>query len=147
MREAGLGIKPRRRLVRTTDNRNHSPIFPILYDNIIPDHSDRVWVADFAQIRVVAGFCYLAVILDACRRKVIGYALSKRLDTPLVLAALDSAIASQHTPESRLDHADRRRQYASQTYRDFPQTADLRGSMGSVGDPYHNVWAERFMKR
>jgi putative transposase len=83
MRLAGLGIKPRRRFVRTTDSRHDSPIFPNLYCNNFPDHPDKVWVADFTYIRVATGFCYLAVILDAGSRKVIGYALSKRLDTSL----------------------------------------------------------------
>lgn len=115
MRVAGLGIKPRRRFVRTTDSRHDSPIFPNLYGNIIPDHPDRVWVADFTYIRVVAGFCYLAVILDACSRKVIGYALSQRLDTPLALAALRSAVANRIPPEGCIHHTDRGAQYASQT--------------------------------
>ena len=92
MRVAGLGIKPRKRSVRTTDSRHDSPIFPNLYRNLIPDRPDRVWVADFTYIRVVTGFCYLAAILDACSRKVIGYALSQHLDTELVLAALPAAV-------------------------------------------------------
>ena len=91
MRVAGLGIKPRKRSVRTTDSRHDSPIFPNLYRNLIPDRPDRVWVADFTYIRVATGFCYLAAILDACSRKVIGYALSQRLNTELALAALHAA--------------------------------------------------------
>ena len=104
MRVAGLGIKPRRRFVRTTDSRHDSPIFPNLNGNIIPDHPDRVWVADFTYIRVVARFCYRAVILDACSRKVIGHALSKHLDTPLALAALRSAVANRTPPEGCIHH-------------------------------------------
>ncbi|MER8383859.1 IS3 family transposase, partial [Mesorhizobium sp. M1399] len=80
MRAAGLGIKPRRRYVRTTDSSHDSPIYPNLYRNVIPDRPDMVWVADFTYIRIATGFCYLAVILDACSRKVVGYALSRRLD-------------------------------------------------------------------
>lgn len=94
MRAAGLGIKPRRRYVRTTDSSHDSPIYPNLYRNVVPDRPDMVWVADFTYIRIATGFCYLAVILDACSRKVVGYALSRRLDTPLALAALRSALAS-----------------------------------------------------
>ena len=146
MRVKGLGIKPRRRFVRTTDSRHDSPIFPNLYCNIIPDHPDRVWVADFTYIRVVAGFCYLAVILDACGRKVIGYALSQRLDTPLALAALRSAVANRTPPEGCIHHTDSGSQYASRTYRDALLAAGLRGSMSSVGNPCHNAQAESFMK-
>ncbi|WP_246765100.1 DDE-type integrase/transposase/recombinase [Ensifer sp. PDNC004] len=83
MRANGLGIKPRKRYVRTTDSNHDSPIYPNLYRNVIPLRPDMVWVADFTYIRIAAGFCYLAVILDACSRKVVGYGLSKRLDTPL----------------------------------------------------------------
>lgn len=77
MRLHGLGIKPRRRFVRTTDNSDRdSPIFPNLYRNVIPSRPDLVWVADFAYIRLETGFCYLAAILDAC--KVAGRLRSKR---------------------------------------------------------------------
>lgn len=78
MRLHGLGIKPRRRFVRTTDSDHDSPIFPNLYRNVIPSRPDLVWVADFAYIRLETGFCYLAAILDACSRKVAGRLRSKR---------------------------------------------------------------------
>ncbi|MFB9950720.1 IS3 family transposase [Rhizobium puerariae] len=83
MRANGLGIKPRKRYVRTTDSGHDSPIYSNLYRNLIPARPNMVWVADFTYIRIAAGFCYLAVILDACSRKVVGYGLPKRLDTPL----------------------------------------------------------------
>lgn len=98
MHAAGLGIKPRKRFVRTTDSRHYSPILPKLYRNIIPDQPDKVWVADFTYIRVAVGFCYLAVILDACSRKVIGYALSRHLDTELALAALHAPVMNRNPP-------------------------------------------------
>ncbi len=72
MKQQGLGMKPKRRFVRTTDSQHDWPIFPNLYRNRIPDKSDRVWIADITFIRVETGFVYLAVILDACSRKVIG---------------------------------------------------------------------------
>ena len=83
MRAKGLGIKPRRRFVRTTDSRHDSPIFPNLYRNVIPTQPKVVWVADFTYIRIATGFCYLAAILDACSRKVVGYAISRNIDTTL----------------------------------------------------------------
>ncbi|CUX56584.1 hypothetical protein AGR7B_pAt0323 [Agrobacterium deltaense RV3] len=79
IRVNGFGIKPRKRYVRTTDSNHDSPIYPNLYRNVIPSRPDMVWVADFTYIRIAVGFCYLAVILDACSRKVVGYGLSKRL--------------------------------------------------------------------
>lgn len=97
-------------------------------------------------IRVSTGFCFLAAILDACSRKVIGYALSQRLDTPLALAALRAAVANRTPPAGCIHHTDRGCQYASQTYRDALEAAGLQGSMSSVGNPYHNAQAESFMK-
>ncbi|WP_113408515.1 DDE-type integrase/transposase/recombinase [Rhizobium sp. CNPSo 4062] len=76
-----------------------------------------VWVADFTYIRIATGFCYPAVILDACSRKVVGYGLSNRLDTPLASAALHSAIESRKPPPGCIHHTDRGCQYASETYR------------------------------
>lgn len=105
-----------------------------------------LWVADFTYIRVTTGFCYLAVILDACSRKVAGYALSRHLDTPLVLAALHSAVKSGNPPPGCIHHTDRGCQYASQIYRAALKAAGLRGSMSRVGNPYHNAQAESFMK-
>jgi putative transposase len=105
-----------------------------------------VWVADFTYIRIPTGFCYLAVILDACSRKVVGYALSRRLDTPLALAALRSALASRRPPPGCIHHTDRGCQYASETYRKALDEAGLRGSMSAIGNPYHNAQAESFMK-
>lgn len=90
MKGHNLGIKPRRRFVRTTDSNHDSPIFPNLYRNVIPSRPDVVWVADFTYTRIEIGFCYLAAILDACSRKV--YAISRRIDTPLALAALNGQI-------------------------------------------------------
>lgn len=90
-----LGIKPLGRFVRTTDSQNDSRIFPNLYRKNIPYHPDRVWGADFTYIRLSTGFYVLAAILDACSRKVIGYALSHRLDMPLALAAFHAAVAER----------------------------------------------------
>jgi len=146
MKAHGLGIKPRRRFVRTTDSNHDSPIFPNLYRNVIPSRPDVVWVADFTYIRIETGFCYLAAILDACSRKVVGYAISRRIDTPLALAALQSAVRSRRPPPGCIHHTDRGSQYASETYRRALEEAGLRGSMSSPGNPYHNAQAESFMK-
>ncbi|MBB4226180.1 putative transposase [Variovorax guangxiensis] len=146
MRAQGLGIKPRRRFVRTTDSRHDSPIFPNLYRNVIPTQPNVVWVADFTYIRIATGFCYLAAILDACSRKVVGYAISRNIDTTLALAALRSAVQSRRPAPGCIFHTDRGAQYASETYRRALQEAGLRGSMSSPGNPYHNAQAESFMK-
>lgn len=142
----GLGIKRRRRFVRTTDSDHDQPIFANLYRNVIPAKPNLVWVADITYIRIAVGFCYLAAILDACSRKVVGYAISKRIDTPLALAALKAAIAGRLPARGCIHHTDRGSQYASDEYRKALKEAGLRGSMSSPGNPYHNAQAESFMK-
>jgi putative transposase len=147
MRAHGLGIKPRRRFVRTTDSNHHLPVFPNLYENIIPAKPDVVWVADITYIRIEVGFCYLAAILDACSRKVVGYAISRRIDSQLALAALEAAVASRNpAPDTCIHHSDRGSQYASDEYRRALKKFKLIGSMSSRGNPYHNAQAESFMK-
>jgi putative transposase len=147
MRAAGLGIKPRRHFVRTTDSDHQLPVFPNLYRNVIPTRPDLVWVGDITFIRIVAGFCYLAAILDACSRKVVGYAISKQIDTSLTLAALRAAVANRRPmPQTCIHHTDRGSQYASAQYRKALSDFGLIGSMSSPGNPYHNAQAESFMK-
>lgn len=147
MRKDGLGIRPHHRYVATTDSDHSLPLFPNLYRNVIPRQPDRVWVADITYIRLAAGFCYLAAILDACSRKVIGYALSKNMDAELALAALRAAVQHrQPPPDSCIHHSDRGVQYASQEYRTALAQFGLIGSMSARANPYHNAQAESFMK-
>jgi putative transposase len=104
-----------------------------------------VWVADFTYIRIASGFCYLAAILDACSRKVVGYTISRNIDTALALAALRSAVEDRQPPAGCIFHTDRGSQNASKTYRLALQDASLRGSMNSPGKRYHNAQAESFI--
>ena len=146
MRTHGLGIKPRRRFVRTTDSDHDLPIFPNLYHNVIPAKPDTVWVGDITYIRLASGFWYLAVLLDACSRKVVGYAISHQIDTQLVLAALKAAVRNRQPAPGLICHSDRGSQYAAETYRRALAAFGLRGSMSSPGNPYHNAQAESFME-
>ena len=146
MRAHNLGIRPRRRFVRTTDSNHDQPAFPNLYRNVIPAKPDTVWVGDITYIRLAYGFCYLAVILDACSRKVVGYAISHQIDTQLVLAALEAAMHSRNPSPGLIFHSDRGTQYASETYRRALVQFGLQGSMSSPGNPYQNAQAESFMK-
>lgn len=132
--------------MRTTDSNHGLPVFPNIYENVIPARPDTVWVADITYIRIEAGFCYLAAILDACSRKVVGYAISRRIDSQLALA-LEAAVASRHpAPDTCIHHSDRGCQYASDEYRRALKRFKLIGSMSSGGNPYHNAQAESFMK-
>lgn len=147
MKVNNLAVKTKRRFVRTTDSDHPYPVYPNRYRNIVPATPDTVWVADITYIQLADRFAYLAVILDACSRKVVGYAISKRIDANLALAALDAAVAARRPKSGAcIHHSDRGVQYASNAYRDALAAHGLVGSMSSIGNPYHNAQAESFMK-
>ena len=103
-------------------------------------------MADLTYISVPSGFVYLAVILDAWSRRVVGWALGRRIDADLALAALEAAIAAREPPPGCVHHSDRGSQYASEPYRTKLAAHGLRGSMGRRGNPYDNAKAESFIK-
>jgi putative transposase len=146
MREQDLQVRPRRRFVVTTDSDHDGPIFPNLAKDTVPTGPDQLWVADLTYIRVLSGFVYLAVILDAWSRRVAGWALSRRIAADLALAALEAAIAVRQPPSGCVHHSDRGSQYAAEPYRKKLAGHGLRGSMGRRGNPYDNAKAESFMK-
>ncbi len=106
----------------------------------------RLWVADITYIAITTGFVYLAAILDAWSRRVVGYAISRSIDTRLAIAALKAAIKVHQPPEGCVHHSDRGSQSASELYRQLLAEHGLRGSMGRRGNPYDNAKAESFMK-
>jgi putative transposase len=146
MREQDLRVRPKRRFVVTTDSGHDGPIFPDLAKDLAPTGRDQLWVADLTYIRILSGFVYLAVILDAWSRRVVGWALSRRIDADLALAALEAAIVARRPPPGCVHHSDRGSQYASEPYRAKLAVHGLKGSMGRRGNPYDNAKAESFMK-
>lgn len=146
MRLHGLQVRVRRRYVATTDSDHEDPIFPNLAKDMAPDGPDQLWVADITYIAIAAGFVYLAVILDAWSRRVVGYALGRTIDARLTVAALDVAIATRRPPKGCVHHSDRGSQYAAERYRKKLTDHELNGSMGRRGNPYDNAKAESFIK-
>ena len=146
MREHGLSVRPRRRFVATTDSDHDGPIFPNLAKDVLPAGPNELWVADITYIAIATGFVYLAAILDAWSRRVVGYAIGRRIDARLALAALRAAIESRQPPEGCIHHSDRGSQYAAEDYRAELAAHGLKGSMGRRGNPYDNAKAESFMK-
>ena len=146
MKENGLTVRPRRRFIATTDSDHDGPIFPDLAEKIVPTSRNQLWVADITYIAIATGFVYLAAILDAWSRRVVGYAVGKRVDVRLTLAALRTAIAARQPPPGCIHHSDRGSQYAADDYRAELAKHGLRGSMGRRGNPYDNAKAESFMK-
>jgi len=146
MREHDLQPKRRRRFVATTDSDHDQPIFPDLAKDAIVDGPNQVWVSDITYVAIAVGFVYLAAILDAWSRRVVGYAISRSVDARLTLAALKAAIRTRKPPPGCIHHSDRGSQYASQAYRNMLAGHRLKGSMGRRGNPYDNAKAESFMK-
>jgi len=146
MREHALNPKRRRRFIATTDSDHNYPIFPNLAKNVTLDGPNQLWVADITYVAITTGFVYLAAILDAWSRRVIGYAINRSIDARLAVAALKAAINARDPPQGCVHHSDRGSQYASELYRAVLQEYGLIGSMSRRGNPYDNAKAESFMK-
>ena len=101
----------------TTDSDHDYPIFPDLARDMIVDGPNQLWVADITYIAIATGFVYLAAILDAWSRRVVGYAISRSIDARLAVAALKAAIERRKPPKGCVHHSDRGSQYASEIYR------------------------------
>jgi putative transposase len=144
MRAAGLRGVSRRRFVRTTVADIHADLPPDLVDrNFQINEIDRLWVADITYVPTWAGFLYLAIVLDACSRKVVGWAMENHLRTELVLAAINMALA-QRRPEGVIHHSDHGCQYTRFAFGKRCREMGVMPSVGSVGDAYDNAMAESF---
>ena len=146
MREHALNPRRRRRFIATTDSDHNYPIFPNLASKMTLDGPNQLWVADITYVAITTGFVYLAAILDAWSRRVVGYAISRSIDARLVVVALKAAINARDPPRGCVHHSDRGSQYASEAYRSVLRKYGLAGSMGRRGNPYDNAKAESFMK-
>ena len=145
MRENGLTCKARRRFVRTTDSDHGLSVYPNLLRETPVTGPNQVWVADITYVRLPVGFCYLAVLLDLYSRLVVGYAMSRRINAELCLAALWVAIERRGDVAGCVHHSDRGVQYASGDYTGALKDAGMRISMSRKGNPYDNASAESFM--
>lgn len=144
MRQAGIAGVSRRRWTRTTRRDGSSRPAPDLVDrDFTAAGPDRLWVADATYIPTAAGFLFLAVVLDAWSRKVVGWAMARHLRTELMLAALEMAL-QQRRPQDVIHHSDQGCQYTSIAFGTRCREAGVRPSMGSVGDCYDNAMAESF---
>jgi len=144
MRRAGLQGVSRRKPFRTTvRDATARPAPDLVERQFTAAGPDRLWVADITYVPTWAGFLYLAVVLDAWSRRVIGWAMESHLRTELVLAALDMAVA-QRRPADVIHHSDQGCQYTSLAFGRRCREAGVRPSMGSVGDAYDNALCESF---
>ena len=145
MRDAGLvGASHRRGGPTTTRRDKEARPAPDLVDrNFTASGPNRLWVADITYIPTAVGFLYLAVVLDAFSRKIVGWAMANNLRAELVLDALEMAVG-QRRPKDVIHHSDQGSQYTSVAFGKRCGEAGVRPSMGSVGDAYDNAMAESF---
>jgi len=144
MRRAGLaGVSRRKRIKTTLRDKRARPAPDLVERDFSADAADRLWVADITYVPTRAGFLYLAVVLDAFSRRIVGWAMATHLRAELVLQALDMALA-QRRPETVIHHSDQGSQYTSIAFGQRCKAMGVRPSMGSVGDAYDNAMAESF---
>jgi putative transposase len=145
MKQAGIwGVSRRRRGPKTTRrNADARPAADLVERDFSADGPDRLWVADITYIPTWAGFLYLAVVVDAWSRRVIGWAMATHLRTELVLDAMNMAVY-QRRPEGVIHHSDQGTQYTSIAFGLRCKEVGVRPSMGSVGDAYDNALCESF---
>ena len=144
MREAGLQGVSRRRWVCTTHRNRRARPAPDLVQRRFQVHTpNQLWVADITYVPTWAGFLYLAVILDAFSRRVVGWAMARHLRTELVLDALDMAL-ERRKPGAVVHHSDQGCQYTPVAFSSRCRQQGVRLSMGSVGDCYDNALVESF---
>ena len=148
MRQDNLLCLPKRPFVpMTTDSQHGWRVVPNLARGMILSDLDQLWVADITYIRLQEEFAYLAVLLDAFSRRVIGWALADHLQASLAIEALHMALAArQPLPGSLIHHSDRGVQYACADYTSLLDAHGIRASMSRIGNPYDNAKAERFMR-
>jgi putative transposase len=145
MRDHGLqGVHRRRRDGLTRRDPQASPAPDLVERNFTPAGPDQLWVADITQQRTGEGWLYLAVILDAFSRRVVGWSMADHLRTELVLDALDMAIAQRKPTAGLVHHSDHGCQYTSFAFGRRLHASDLIASMGTVGDALDNAVAESF---
>ncbi len=146
IRENSLQAKQIKRFVKTTWSEHDELVYPNLLPEMTVTDVNQVWVTDLTYIRVVAGFVYLAAILDVYSRKVIGWAISTSLDRKLTLAALNMAIARRNPKPGMIHHSDRGVQYLCKEYVELLHSHGFHISCSRKGNPYDNAFAESFFK-
>lgn len=146
MRRDGLQAVRPKRWTQTTRSQPGCAVFPNRFRRMQATGPDQIWVADITYLRTPSGFVYLAIVLDAWSRCVVGWALRERIDTALIAAALEQAVRQRQPEPALLHHSDRGVQYASQEYVRLLSRHGMIGSMSRVANPYDNARCESFFK-
>ena len=145
MAERGLhALQPKHYVPKTSDGRADKPSPNLLTARPLPETPDRAWAGDITFIPTRAGWLYLAVVIDLCSRRVVGWSLGDHLRSDLVVAALRQALGSRLT-QNTVFHSDRGSQYGSAAFRQVLTGAGMRQSMSARANPYDNAWTESFI--
>ena len=146
MAERGLkAIQPKTYVPKTSGGRADKPSPNLLLGKPLLELPNQVCSGDITFIPTANGWIYLAVVIDLCSRKIVGWALADHLRTELVAAALQQALGSRDIAPELIFHSDRGSQYGSGAYRQLLRQAGMRQSMSTRTNPYHNAWTESFM--
>ena len=146
MGEDNLLCLRRRKFLVTTNSDHDRQVYPNLAGNMVLTRLNQLWVADLTYIRLELEFVFLAVILDAYSKRVIGWALDRTLENALTTAALGMALERRDPSPGLVHHSDRGVQYASRNYTDLLKARGITISMSRKGNPYDNAACESFMK-
>jgi transposase InsO family protein len=146
LREDNLLCVRKRKFVVTTDSNHGRTVYPNLARALVLTGMDQLWRADITYIRLREEFVFLAVILDAFSRRVIGWVLDRNLEDELTLTALRMALARRSIQAGLVHHSDRGSQYASNDYTDLLKAHGIQISMSRKGNPWDNAACESFMK-
>jgi transposase InsO family protein len=146
MRADNLLAVRRQRFVFTTDSRHGYAVYPNLAPRLNLTGVDQLWVADITYVRLRETFLYLAILMDAYSRRVVGWELAEDLRADLALGALDRALADRSIEPGIVHHSDRGVQYCCLAYVEKLQAHGFAISMSRTGNPYDNAKAESFMK-
>lgn len=146
MIQRGLkAIQPKTYIPRTSDGRADKPSPNLLLERPLPEKPNQAWAGDITFIPTASGWLYLAVVIDLCSRRIVGWSLADHMRTQLVSDALKQALESRPTTGGTIFHSDRGSQYGSSAYRELLNKAGMRQSMSARANPYHNAWTESFM--
>ncbi|MGH9446299.1 MAG: IS3 family transposase [Terriglobia bacterium] len=146
LREDNLLCVRKRKFVVTTDSNHGLKVYPNLARDMVLTGVNQLWRADITYIRLREEFVFLAVMLDAFSRRVIGWALDRHMEDELTLAALRMALKRRNVPPGLVHHTDRGSQYASNDYTNELKLNNIRISMSRKGNPWDNASCESFMK-
>jgi transposase InsO family protein len=147
MKESGLrAIQPKSFLPKTSDGKASKPAPNLLVDRVFPSQSHEVWTADITYIPTINGWLYLAIVMDLCSRKILGWKLADHMRADLVLTAFHQALSSTSLQRATgsIFHSDRGSQYGSHAFRTALKEAGFSQSMSARSNPYDNAWTESF---